>query len=53
MEALITGLDRIPRQRTTLYDEVSVERRSTSFDAQPLAALVLDSLKATKLRISA
>ena len=53
MEALISSLDRIPQQRTTLYGAVSVERRSTSFDAQPLAALVLDSLKATKLRISA
>jgi FO synthase len=53
MEALISSIDRIPRQRTTLYDEVSVERRSTSFDAQPLAPLVLDSPEATELRISA
>ena len=53
MEALISSLGRIPQQRTTLYDEASVERRSTSFDAQPLAALVLDSPKVTELRISA
>jgi FO synthase len=53
MEALISSLDRIPKQRTTLYDEVSLERRSTSFDAQPLAALVLNSPEATGLRISA
>ena len=53
MEALISSLGRIPQQRTTLYDEVSVERRSTSFDAQPLAPLVLNSPEATELRISA
>jgi len=53
MEALISSLERIPLQRTTLYDEVTVERRATSFDAQPLAALVLDSPEVTELRISA
>jgi FO synthase len=42
MEALITGLGRIPRQRTTLYDEVCDERRMTSFDAQPLTPLVFE-----------
>ena len=53
MEALISSLGRIPQQRTTLYDEVSVERRSTSFDAQPLTPLVLNSPEATELRITA
>jgi FO synthase len=53
MEALISSLERIPLQRTTLYDEVTVERRATSFDARPLAPLVLGSPEATELRISA
>lgn len=36
MEALIKGLDRTPRQRTTLYAEPPAERVARSFDAAPL-----------------
>ncbi|MEJ7568725.1 MAG: 5-amino-6-(D-ribitylamino)uracil--L-tyrosine 4-hydroxyphenyl transferase CofH [Gaiellaceae bacterium] len=36
MEALIRANDRIPRQRTTLYGDVSAERRAASFAAAPL-----------------
>jgi FO synthase len=37
MEALIRSAGRIPRQRTTLYDDVPEERRLASFGAPPLA----------------
>jgi FO synthase len=37
MEALIRSAGRSPRQRTTLYGEVSEERRTASFGAAPLA----------------
>jgi FO synthase len=37
MEALIRSAGRIPRQRTTLYDEAPEERRLASFGAEPLA----------------
>ncbi|MBA3245053.1 MAG: 5-amino-6-(D-ribitylamino)uracil--L-tyrosine 4-hydroxyphenyl transferase CofH [Actinobacteria bacterium] len=37
MEALIRASDRIPRQRTTLYENVPAERRAASFGAPPLA----------------
>jgi len=37
MEDLIRSAGRIPRQRTTLYDNASVERRLASFGAAPLA----------------
>jgi FO synthase len=40
MEALIAGLGRIPKQRTTLYGPVAAERRHASFGAPPLAELV-------------
>jgi len=36
MEALIRSLDRTPRQRTTLYGDVSSERKAASFGAAPL-----------------
>ena len=36
MEALIRACGRVPRQRTTLYDDVAPERRSASFGAPPL-----------------
>jgi FO synthase len=36
MEELIRSAGRIPRQRTTLYGEVSPERRLASFGASPL-----------------
>jgi FO synthase len=51
METLIASLDRFPQQRTTLYEEVPIERRLTSFAAQPLAPLSLDPPR--PLRISA
>ena len=37
MAALITGLGRMPRQRTTLYGPVAAERRTASLVAPPLA----------------
>ena len=39
MEALIRGLGRTPRQRTTTYADVPEERRAASFDAPDLAAV--------------
>jgi len=39
IEALIAGLGRRPRQRTTLYGEASAERRRASLEAPPLAPL--------------
>jgi FO synthase len=37
MEELIRSAGRIPRQRTTLYDDAAEERRLASFGAAPLA----------------
>ncbi|MGI9111597.1 MAG: 5-amino-6-(D-ribitylamino)uracil--L-tyrosine 4-hydroxyphenyl transferase CofH [Gaiellaceae bacterium] len=37
IEALIRASDRIPRQRTTLYEDAPAERRAASFGAPPLA----------------
>src|SRR5262249_3566416 len=37
MEALILSQDRVPRQRTTLYGEAPVARKSASFGATALA----------------
>jgi FO synthase len=37
MEALIRSAGRVPRQRTTLYDDAPEERRRASFGAAPLA----------------
>jgi FO synthase len=37
MEKLIRSAGRIPRQRTTLYDDAAEERRLASFGAAPLA----------------
>jgi FO synthase len=37
MEELIRSVDRVPRQRTTLYGDASEERRLASFGAAPLA----------------
>jgi len=37
MEDLIRSCGRVPRQRTTLYDDASPERRAASFGAPPLA----------------
>jgi FO synthase len=41
MEALIASIGRTPAQRTTLYEDVTPERRAASFAAAPLAAPVL------------
>jgi hypothetical protein len=41
MEALIASIGRKPKQRTTLYQDVTPERRATSFAAAPLSAPVL------------
>jgi hypothetical protein len=40
METLIESAGRIPRQRTTLYQDAPEERRQASFLAGPLAAPV-------------
>jgi FO synthase len=41
MEALISSIGRKPAQRTTLYQDVTAERRAASFAAAPLAAPIL------------
>ena len=41
MEALIGSIGRVPQQRTTLYGEVTDERRAASFNAPVLAPVVL------------
>ncbi len=40
MEALIQDCGRTPRQRTTIYDDVSRDRAGVGFDAAPLAPVV-------------
>jgi FO synthase len=40
MEALICGLGRTPRQRTTLYADAPAERRAAALAAAPLAEWV-------------
>jgi FO synthase len=40
MEELIRSSGRVPRQRTTLYGEVSAERRAASFGARPLSETI-------------
>jgi FO synthase len=45
MEELIGSAGRVPRQRTTLYESVSDERVSASFDAPPLAEPVNPPVK--------
>ena len=42
LEEIIRSLQRIPEQRTTLYEEVSDEQRAKSFSAMALTDLVLD-----------
>ncbi len=46
MEQLICEMGRTPAQRTTLYEEVSEERVSASFDALPLSEAVFMPAKA-------
>ena len=41
MEGLIGSIGRVPEQRTTLYGEVTDERRAASFNAPVLAPVVL------------
>jgi FO synthase len=45
MEELIRSAGRIPRQRTTLYDDAPAERVAASFDAAPLAEPVNPPVK--------
>ena len=45
MERLIRAAGRVPRQRTTLYDDVPEERRGAWTDAPPLVPLVLTPVK--------
>jgi FO synthase len=40
MEALIRSIGRVPEQRSTVYGPVSVERRTASFGAVPLAPVI-------------
>jgi hypothetical protein len=37
---LITALGRVPRQRTTLYQDAPAERRAKSYKAAELAPLI-------------
>jgi FO synthase len=46
MEAVISAAGRRPEQRTTLYREVSPERRAASFGAAPLSNLVMTPFSA-------
>ena len=39
MDALIASLGRMPRQRTTLYEDVPAERRAASYEAAELLPL--------------
>jgi FO synthase len=50
MEAAIRALDRVPRQRTTLYADAPPDRRAASFDAPPLAEPVNPSVNDAGLR---
>ena len=45
MERLIRSLGRVPWQRTTLYNDVTGDRRGAWHDARPLAPLVLTPAK--------
>jgi FO synthase len=40
MDALITLLGRVPRQRTTLYQDAPAERSAASYQAPDLAPLI-------------
>ena len=41
MDQLIRSLDRVPQQRTTLYQDVAAERRQASYLAAPLAPVAM------------
>jgi hypothetical protein len=49
MEAAIRALGRTPRQRTTLYEEPTEERRRASFGAAPLIEPLNPSVNDAKL----
>jgi hypothetical protein len=40
MDALIAALGRVPRQRTTLYQDAPAERRAASYQAPELVPLI-------------
>jgi FO synthase len=46
MEAVIHAAGRQPQQRTTLYGQVSPERRAASFDTAPLSDMVMTPFSA-------
>jgi FO synthase len=50
MEELIRSAGRVPRQRTTLYGDVSDERRAASFGAPPLAETVNPPVADSRLK---
>jgi FO synthase len=52
MVELIEAISRSPRQRTTLYAEVSEERREAATGAVPLRVIVNTPLRATKAQAS-
>jgi hypothetical protein len=45
MEALIRANGRVPRQRTTLYEDAPPERRAAAFGAEPLAPVTNTPLR--------
>jgi len=49
MEDIIIALGRQPRQRTTLYGEVSPERIAASFGASPLLPMTASPVTATPM----
>jgi FO synthase len=49
MDALISSLNRIPRQRTTLYAAAPVHRQSASYGAGPLEPVVLNTRHRAKI----
>ncbi len=53
MEALIRALDRVPRQRNTVYGTVSAERHAAGWDARPLDPIILTPPKPIRRRMPA
>ncbi len=52
MMEIITGADRTPRQRTTLYGEVPEERRAASLVAAPLTDIVNTPLRGRSIALA-
>ena len=48
MESLIRSLDRVPRQRTTQYGELSADRVGAAFGAPTLAPVVNNRINRNK-----